>query len=377
MARAAAQAMAAAGVGTMTTTGSTNTTSTTCSISNHKNGMPAYIPALDKARWKVIQTEFPSAKLEPLDPIGASVYGIDLKQPQPSQIVIDALEGEMANRGFLVFKQQDELTSDELVEATKWWGAHEMHSTHGVHPATPSGPNMRHIFRLSNDRNHGILGVGPQWHNDGSFEAAPFSHVAYHIIRAAEQGGGTHFCHQGAAFDQLSVKDQEYWSRLTSVNSNSGVVHPVVHEHPINGRKSVWLHMGMTGAVIERTEDGAFRLLNQKEMKKLFQQYTALMSDGVEQQTYGIPYEYEQGDVVFIDNYAVGHRASPEAHQPASKQGLRILHRTTGRAPFDGFEPKFGLPQYFDIHGPHPFGDGVWIGGGIGFRFDESLHFQN
>jgi len=372
MTRAAAQAM-----GSVSSGGMRSTSSSSAINNNNKNSMPAYIPTIDKDRVSLIQTEFPSAKLEPLDPIGASVYGIDLKQTRPSQDVINAFEAEMANRGFLVFKDQHELTADELVEATKWWGDHKMHSTHGVHPATPPGPNMRHVFRLSNDRNHGILGVGPQWHNDGSFEAAPFSHVAYHIVRVAENGGGTHFVHQGAAFDQLSVEDQEYWSRLSSVNSNSGVVHPVVHEHPISGRKCVWLHMGMTGAVIECTKDGNFRLLNRDEMKKLFLQYTALMSDGVEQGQYGIAYEYEPGDVLFIDNYIMGHRASPQAHLPASEQGLRIMHRTTGKAPFEGFEPKFGLPQYVNIHGPSPFGDGVWIGGGIGFRFDESLHYQN
>ena len=36
-------------------------------------------------------------------------------------------------------------------------------------------------------------------------------------------------------------------------------------------------------------------------------------------------YEYEEGDCIFIDNLAVAHRATPEAHLPASEVGLRIL----------------------------------------------------
>lgn len=83
--------------------------------------------------------------------------------------------------------------------ASEYWGGRRIHSTHGVHPAAPN----EHIFRLSNDPNHGILGVGPQWHNDGSFELKTFSHVGYHIVRVPENGGDTHFSHQGAAFDAL------------------------------------------------------------------------------------------------------------------------------------------------------------------------------
>jgi taurine dioxygenase len=381
VARAAARAAS-------TTAGSTSTT-TASSAASCPVSTTAYIPSLDKDRLSLIETNVPGAKLRPLEPIGAAVYGIDLTHERPSDPTIEALEAEMANRGFLVFKDQPNVTSDQLVEATQWWGGRQMHSTHGVHPATPPGPNMRHIFRLANDRSHGILGVGPQWHNDGSFEAAPFSHVAYHIIRVAEQGGGTHFCHQGAAYDRLTPPQQEFWSRLTSVNSNSGVLHPLVHMHPISQRMSIWLHMGMTGAVIEKLKDEeGFRLLNPAEMKELFITYNALLDQGLESDSssssssssYAIPYEYEEGDVLFIDNYAVGHRASPEAHQPASVQGLRIMHRTTGKAPFTAFSPQFGLPLYVDINGPSPFGDdeeGVWIGGGIGFQFDEKLHFQN
>ena len=100
-------------------------------------------------------------KIRPLDPIGAEISGIDLKGNPPPEPVIKAIEAEMANRGFVVFKDQFDLSADQLVGASVWWGSKKMHSTHGVHPATPDGNH--HIFRLSNDRQHGILGVGPQW----------------------------------------------------------------------------------------------------------------------------------------------------------------------------------------------------------------------
>lgn len=328
----------------------------------------------DHAERKAV-IEKAGAELRPLEPIGAAVYGIDLRSEQPAEALIQALEAEMASRGFLVFKGQGQLSADELVKACVWWGGREMHSTHGVHPATP-GLNG-HIFRLSNDSRHGILGVGPLYHNDGSFCAAPFSHVAYHIIRVPEQGGGTVFAHQGLAFDALPADKQEYWQRLTSVNSASGVAHPMVHTHPVSGMRSVWLHLGMTGAVIEKQADEeGFRLLEASELKALCHDYNDLLDAGIEK-GYTLPYEYEAGDCVFIDNYAVAHRAAPGAREPASTQGLRIMHRATIKAPFAGFPPRFGLPQYFEIRGPNPLEQGVWHPGGIGFRWDDNAHMQN
>lgn len=311
----------------------------------------------------------------PLDPIGAKVEKIDLssKDSLPPDVV-EALEHVMANRGFIVFKNKMQLTVDDFLRVSCLWGGKELHSTHGVHPATPGG--NRHIFRLSNDQRHGINGVGPQWHNDGSFLPGTFSHAGYHIIRPAENGGGTYFAHQGAAYDALPEDRQAFWSRLTSVNSNSGVLHPLVHTHPVSGRKCIWLHLGMTGAVIEKLPDEeSFRLLNADELKQVCHEYNDTLEAGLKD-GYATVYEYKENDCVFIDNLAVAHRAAPEAHMDPEQQGLRIMHRSTVRAA-QPLAPGFGLPLHVDINGPSPFGPGVWQGGGIGFRWDEDIRMQN
>jgi taurine dioxygenase len=331
------------------------------------------IPPLNPERLDAVASS--GGKIIPLDPIGAAVYGIDLssKHPPPPAVVA-ALEHEMAERGFLVFKSEQAMSPDDFLRASSWWGGKALHSTHGVHPATPGG--NPHIFRLSNDRRQGIPGVGPQWHNDGSFIPDTFSHAGYHIIRPAEKGGGTWFAHQGAAHDALQAERQAFWRRLSSVNSASGVVHPAVHEHPVSGRVSLWLHLGMTGAVIEklRHEDG-FRLLDDAELQQLCHEYNDILNAGLNN-GYAIAYEYQAHDCIFIDNLAVAHRASPEAHLPAEEQGLRIMHRSTVRG-VDAFKPHHGLPLQLNIRGPSPFGAGVWQAGGIGFRWDDSIPMQN
>jgi len=352
--------------------------STTSCEANPTNSNMMTIPQLDPKTIDLVEKA--GGRIEPLDPIGAVVYGIDLTSTTkpPSESLIAALQTDaMATRGFLVFKGQDPKMSveDELTAITLW-GSRTLHSTHGVHPATPDGNH--HIFRLSNDQRHGILGVGPQWHNDGSFVPGTFSHVGYRIVVPPKDGAaGTQFCHQGAAYDALPPDRQDFWERLTTVNSNGGVLHPAVHEHPISKRKSIWLHLGMTGAVIEKEKDeDGFRLLKEDEMKQLFHEYNNVLNAGVENGTYGIAYTYEEGDFIIIDNLAVAHRASPEAHMAPDKVGLRIMHRTTIAA-MQNFIPKFGLPPFMDLYGPSPFGEGVWKGGGIGFRWDDSIHMQN
>ncbi|NBC57130.1 MAG: taurine dioxygenase [Bacteroidetes bacterium] len=331
------------------------------------------IPKINPKNKALIEKS--GGKITALSPLGARVEGIDLsaKQP-PSDEVISALEMEMANRGFLVFKNEKQISEDDFLRASCWWGGKELLSTHGVHPETPNA--NRHIFRLSNDPAHGITGVGPQWHNDGSFVSKTFSHSGYHIIRPAENGGGTEFAHQGAAYDALPHDIQSYWNRLSSVNSNSGVVHPLVHKHLISGRKSIWLHLGMTGAVIEKLPDqDSFRLLDNEELKKLCHTYNDILNQGMDN-GYAMTFEYQDNDCVFIDNMAVAHRASKAAHMPRDKQGLRILHRSTVKG-MKNFAPHFDLPQSFGLDRPHKFGSGVWIRGGIGFRWDTGIPMQN
>ncbi len=330
-------------------------------------------PAISPSHTGIVE-KF-GGQLTPLDPIGAQVSGLYLTAPDTiARELRDVLEHVMAARGFLVFKNDRPLEPEDFLRASCLWGGRELHSTHGVHPQTPGG--NPHIFRLSNDERHGIPDVGPQWHNDGSFLPATFSHSGYHIIRPAENGGGTHFAHQGLAFEALPADRQERWQRMASVNSASGVVHPLVHEHPVTGQKCIWLHLGMTGAVIEKLpdEDG-FRLLDAQELKALCREYNEILNAGLTD-GYAVAFEYAENDCVFIDNLAVAHRASPEAHMPVEQQGLRIMHRSTVKGVKD-LAPGFGLPQHVRIDGPNPTGAGVWQGGGVGFRWEDGIKMRN
>lgn len=334
---------------------------------------PALLP-VSSALLEKLQEEGLKVRLH--EPLGCAVTGWDLRK-RPAEDTLQALTALCAIRGYIVFKNQGILTGDEQVAASEYFGGQELHSTHGVHPQAPNN----HVFRLSNDDFHGIVGVGPQWHNDGSFVRQVFSHVGYHIVRVPESGGDTEFSHLTAAFDSMDCDTQQLWSRRVSVNATSGVVHPLVFEHPYLNRPAVYLHLGMTGAVIELAEGVTtaqspedLRCLDETEMTALFNEYNELLNNSSCRGRHA----YEEGDMVLIDNLAVAHRAAPEAHMPVSQQGLRILHRTTvaGVVALDP-PPQFRLPPTMDIFGENPLGSGVWCAGGVGFRWDPDIAMRN
>jgi len=321
------------------------------------------------------------ATQHPIEPCGVEIRGVDCTQRLNVELA-GVLERLAAEHGLLLFRnqgsQQEEmgikgkyLTGEQQCELSLAFGGGELHSTHGCHEECPT----RDIFRLSNDPDHGFNEVGPEWHNDGSFCRDVFGHVIYHIIKAPEGPGNTAFAHLGKAFDSLAPDVQERYGKCASVNSNGGVVHPLAHDHHISGRRSLYLHTGMTGAIIERISDpegskklSGIKAYNLEEMNKLFCDWT----DTLDSPKVSYNHRWEEGDVVIIDNLAVAHKAMPGAHQATS--GLRILHRTTikGVAPFDP-DPALQFPLELATERPCPFKDpgAVWVEGYVGFRWGD------
>jgi taurine dioxygenase len=128
--------------------------------------------------------------------------------------------------------------------------------------------------------------------------------------------------------------------------------------------------------VIEKLPDrDGFSLLDADDLGQLCREYNEILNAGLHD-GYAMAFDYSKNDCVFIDNLAVAHRAAPEAHMPAATQGLRIMHRSTVKGVKD-LAPGFGLPQHVRIDGPNPIGEGVWQGGGVGFRWKDDIPMRN
>ena len=337
--------------------------------------------------------------------LGAVVHGLDLAHHLPAKEVLATLRRDMADRGFLVFPNVS-LTADEMLRISKLFG--NVAARHSVHPAAVH----EEVLRLSNDATHGITGVGPQWHSDGSFERRPFSHVAFHAVQMPPRGGGTQITSLAGAYDALPARLRDEWSALSSVNAYSGVVHPLVHRHPISGRHVLFLHLGQTGAMVRApasptdtcdasplTRDAAHleamhptigpsverghSALTADEMHRLLRDVNALLSRSELHTTYTYRASLEEGvgDLLILDNLAVAHRATPEAHM-GSGDGLRILHRTTVEGTWTVAPPMAArLPPFAYIFGANPLNrDGVWQTSdhyGVGFRWNLTIPMRN
>ena len=56
----------------------------------------------------------------------------------------------------------------------------------------------------------------------------------------------------------------------------------MVHKHLITKRECIWLHLGMTAAVIEKAPDvDAFCLLDADELRQLCRDYRAVLTAGL------------------------------------------------------------------------------------------------
>ena len=221
-------------------------------------------------------------------------------------------------------------------------------------------------------------GPGAEWHNDGSFAPDVFSHAGYHIVAIPEDSdAGTSFAHLGIVHDLFSDDERKLLRRMASVNSNGGVVHPLLYSHPISHRHTAFLHLAMTGAVVHVGDNGERTALTAVEMQSLFRRFHELCEQA------SLHHTYAPGDLIIIDNWAVAHRAREGSFD--ANRGLRVVHRTTVK----GLHvlsppPDLQLPAEFPQVGyggngispfpPRVFGSSaarqpVWVEGYVGFRW--------
>ena len=341
--------------------------------------------------------------LEPLSPFGATVVGLNLTS-DVSASTITMIERLCARHGFLVLPSQS-LPGDALVHASRRLGSGALAARHVTHEEAVH----EDVLRLSNHESHGVFGVGPQWHSDGSFERRIFSHVLFHAQQMPEGGGGgTELADLVAAFAACPPALQEAWSRLAIVNAYSGAVHPLVATHPLSGRRAISIHLGMVGAVLRwpralpsgcaaraaqyarveamdprvgPTAQCGHEVLGEAETRELLGTIDALLSRPEHRTTWTYRASRDGGgDLLVVDNLATAHRAASGAHDPHA--GLRILHRTTveGTAALDP-PPTSGLPPFVYVWGTNPLaGGGLWLGAdrfGVGFRWNRSLPMRN
>mmetsp|Transcript_33328 Transcript_33328/g.83957 ORF Transcript_33328/g.83957 Transcript_33328/m.83957 type:complete len:326 (+) Transcript_33328:321-1298(+) len=259
--------------------------------------------------------------LAPLPIVGAVVEGVDLNAPV-SEDLAATITHDAFEHSLLLFRGQGKVSGDRQCEISRWFGEIESRPF-GKHPRSPNTD----VFRVSNVAAEGCTGVGRTgWHIDGSFMDAPYQVSCYHM-HAVPTRGATAFVSLEALINRMSDDQRSKWDRLWMCSDRqTGPQHPVLYKHPVTGRSTMCLHLGMTRGFIWDKGTPDSRVTGEAETEALLGELEQLLQEN-EDLVYR--HEWKDGDFLITDNLALAHEATPETQLPVSQVGLRILHRTT------------------------------------------------
>ncbi|MEG2999791.1 MAG: TauD/TfdA family dioxygenase [Comamonas sp.] len=266
--------------------------------------------------------------------LGAEVLGLDLSRPL-SDADFDRLQQAHWQHHVLVFRDQ-RITPAQQVAFSRRWGPLQIHVLRQFQLA-----GHPEILQVSNIRDaqgqpEGLGDAGQLWHSDLSYKEKPSLGSLLHAQELPSEGGDTLFADQHAAYDALpeAVKNRlqglqaehSYLLHYEALRAKSPwrpaltqaqidevqpAVHPVVHTHPGNGRKALFVSEHFTSRIVGLPGDDSRDLLDQ------------LFAHSVQPQ-FVYRHQWQPHDLVFWDNRSVLHLAS------GTPQHLRRkLYRTT------------------------------------------------
>ncbi|MCY4049960.1 MAG: TauD/TfdA family dioxygenase [Gammaproteobacteria bacterium] len=179
--------------------------------------------------------------------------------------------------------------------------------------------------------------VGETWHTDHSYDAEPARGSILYAREVPKMGGDTLFANMYMAYDALSDGLKNTLKQISAVHSSAHVfsteavqaneheddrfhsgeqavqrsIHPVVIQHPISGRKALYVNPDFTTHFAGWTEQESQPLL-----EYLYQHST--------QDQFIIRFSWSPGTIAFWDNRAVMHKAIND--YPNER---RLMHRIT------------------------------------------------
>src|SRR3984893_2112479 len=196
------------------------------------------------------------------DGFAHEIVGLRLWEPL-DDITVDRLRELWARHPVLVIRRQA-LSERELAEFTALFGPLER--VVRTEWASPVVPEVGLISNLKDGQAKPIGGLGGgeiQWHSDQSYVMNPASGAVLYAVELPAEGGTTSWVDLSAAYaalpDQLKrrvegrhgvfsyVKQLAGYQGVDRVISSEAkrktppVLHPLVHTHPVTGRKALYL----------------------------------------------------------------------------------------------------------------------------------------
>ena len=243
--------------------------------------------------------------------LGAEVTGVDLSAPLHPDTV-SAIAAAHAEHGVLVFPDQH-ISSEDLIRFGQAFG--EL----SVHPFSTSTEERPELIVYDNKEGNPPAPTDV-WHTDETFRDAPPMGTVLCSKIIPERGGDTAFASMSAVYEGLSDRMQTLISGLEAVHDFKpfralmpdtpegiaktrrfedafpAVTHPVVTEHPVTGRKVLFVNPQFTLCIKGMAEDESRAILDLLYSKTLIHEYQ-------------YRHRWQPDMVVFWDNRGVQHSA--------------------------------------------------------------------
>ncbi len=266
-------------------------------------------------------------KLSPA--VGAEISGVDIAAGVPEEQMAE-LRRAFADNGVIFFRHQD-ITPDQHIEFAERWAEINVNR---FFKAVDTHPRIAEV-RKEPDQ---VKNIGVNWHTDHSYDQIPAMGSVLYAREVPEVGGDTLFAGQAAAYEALSDGMQatlrglraEHSSRhafgnlrpkesANSIGDRIGnaeaatqdAVHPVVIEHPLSGRPSLYVNADFTLRFEGWTDE---------ESKPLLEYLYKHASTAA----FTCRFRWTVGSMAIWDNRAVQHCALNDYHGHR-----RLMHRIT------------------------------------------------
>jgi taurine dioxygenase len=260
------------------------------------------------------------------------VVGLRLWEPVDNQTV-DELRDLWAHHPVLVFRRQA-LSEDELADFSALFGPLER--VVRTDWASPVRPEVGVISNLKDGQGKPIGGLGDgeiQWHSDQSYMQNPATGAMLYALELPLEGGTTSWADLSAAYaglpDRLKRAVEcrraifDYTKRLAGYQGVDRVIsaeakrktppvlHPLVHTHPVTGRKALYLDSTTTVGVEGMDEASGSALLEE-------------IYGFATRPEFVYRHHWQVGDALLWDNGFTMHRREP--FDPSAR---RLMKRTT------------------------------------------------
>jgi len=241
--------------------------------------------------------------------VGAELVGIDLRQELADEVIVDM--GRALRDYKMIFFRDQPITSAQHVAFARRFGDLE------IHPFITGSAEHPELDRF--EKSADVGGFENAWHHDVTWRERPSMGAVLHAIRVPATGGDTLFSDMGAAYDGLDQETRDladgkfaihdfmlaFGQHVPSDQQEAARTkyplarHPVIHTHPVTGRKVVYVNRLFTshieGLTDAESHDLIFRLARRAEI--LAYQYRLT---------------WEPHTVAFWDNRAVQHYATSD-----------------------------------------------------------------